>query len=119
MSRQTSTTKVVGKATGKVFTTAAVPAGQKLWLTYRAFLDVESNTGFDVLTAEITATGKPTIAVAASKASLGTWTLQKVDITALANSAGVQVKFNFDSIDCINNAGKGVFVDDVMVQAGP
>lgn len=115
--------KVAGTATSAAFTLAAAPAGLKAYVSYSVFLDTENGISFDLLKAEISDHGFATAAnlsVLTPKTALGSWATYKVDVTALA-AAGkpVQIRFWFDSVDCLGNSGKGVFVDDVRVEYGP
>ncbi|MSP92004.1 MAG: hypothetical protein EXR79_09435 [Myxococcales bacterium] len=113
--------KVAGTATSTPFAVGnSPPAGQKLYLRFQAFLDIEPCTAWDKLTVEVSDHGFATpanVSVAVSKASLGAWAKQQVAVTTVAGKPAVQVRFVFDSGDCAVNTGKGVFLDDVVVQA--
>jgi hypothetical protein len=111
--------KVAGTATSSTFATPAVPANQKLYLSFQAFQDVEASTSLDKLTVNVSDHGfgtAPNLSFAVSKAQLQAWTSQKFDLGAVAGKPSVQVQFAFTSVDSIGNGGKGVFVDDVLVR---
>ena len=112
--------KVAGTATSVTFATTAPPAGQKMYLRYKAFIETETDP-YDLVKIEVSDHGFGTpanLVFNVPKTSLGTWTTQAVDISALAGKT-LQIRFNFDSVDCVSNATKGVFIDDVLIQAGP
>jgi hypothetical protein len=112
--------KVTGTATSTAFVaTAPTEPAQKLYLTFRSYLNVETGTNFDVTTVSVVDTANPANKVTyklPKGTDLNKWVAQQVDISAL-HGKKVQVVFSFDSVDSIANAGyKGVFIDDVMVQ---
>ncbi|MBM4342626.1 MAG: hypothetical protein FJ100_04535 [Deltaproteobacteria bacterium] len=113
-------TKATGKATSPQFTVQAPPAGQKPWLLFQAHADIESLIGFDtvnVIINDIAAKSSKTFPLAKAN-FLNKWAPTKVDLSAYAGKA-ITVTFEFDSGDCQNNTGAGVFIDNVMVRAAP
>jgi len=110
-----SAKSVTGKATSGTFKTAKVAGTQKLVLRFKAYLGVESTLEFDVTTVTVKDTAQAKeIKTTIAKTALGSWTNQEIDITSLAGGS-LQIVFEFDSVDCVDNGGAGVFIDDVYV----
>jgi hypothetical protein len=68
-----------------------------------------STDGFATLAAKVQLENKP---------NLGKWFIETVDLSAFAGQK-FQVRFRFDSVDDVKNAGAGWFIEDVNVYAGP
>ena len=117
---QLGSQKVHGSATSAVFTaTAPADAGQKLYLDFKSYLGVETNTYYDVTTVNVKESGGlGSVTFKLPKgADLNKWVQQSVDISSLQGKK-VRIIFTFDSIDGAVNAGhEGPFIDDVMVRA--
>ena len=97
------------------------PAGQKLYLKFNAWFDTEASASLDTLTVQVSDHGYTTAAnlnTVVPKGVLKTWAPVSIDISSLAGKV-LQVRYLFESKDCVANTGAGVFVDDVTVQAGP
>jgi hypothetical protein len=112
--------KVSGAATSNTFT-ATTPADptQKLYLDFMSYLGVEANLNYDVTTVtakEVGGSGSVTLKLPKG-ADLNKWVQQSIDISSL-HGKSVQIIFSFDSVDgALNSAGKGPFIDDVIVRA--
>jgi hypothetical protein len=110
-----------------------VPKGAKLWLQFRAYVDVENEWGSDVLRValdsepwggcgavpayqvkECLTKGTP---ILKGQGQLAKWTTYSLNLTAPA--AKVWLRLSFDSVDSNSNTGKGVFIKDLVLHVAP
>lgn len=108
-----------GKVTGTATSAAAIvlPAGAKVHLGFWNYHDVEGSNSYDKRHVLVSADGFATTPVKlqldnATKPKQ--WTYVTVVLDALAGNS-VLVRFEFDSVDGLNNTGTGWFVDDLVV----
>ena len=94
--------------------------GAKAILGFQAYVDVqEFSTPFvDKFFVEVRDVGSPqsTIFTINKTAAVKKWTEFTFDVSAFQGK-NVKISFFFDSVDCINNAGAGVAVENVMIRA--
>jgi len=111
-------TKAHGKATSPVFTVQAPVAGQKAWLQFKAYADIETLAGYDVLRVQVRDIGanKTTDFAVDKTAIYKKWNDVAIDLSPW-HAKPVTVTFWFDSTDCGVNDTAGVFIDNVMVRA--
>ena len=85
-------------------------------LTFWLYMDTEGGS-FDNLIVNLTVNGAKSQAFNKSSSGFPTnqWKEVKIDLTAHAGKE-LQVELLFDTIDSIGNSGKGVFVDDLLIQ---
>jgi hypothetical protein len=98
-----------------------LPAGKSATLAFSTWLDVESTSDYDKLSVTVTPTGGTATTLwskgTATGVKMQAWQNWTVDLTAFAGKT-VAIKVSFDTVDQTENAGKGVFVDDVAVTRG-
>ena len=107
-----------GKVTGTATSAAiALPTGAKLHLGFWSYHDVESGNGYDKRSVLVSSDNFATTLVKVQLDN-GTnekaWTYVTIPLDALAGKS-VQIRFDFDSMDGVNNDGAGWFVDDLVV----
>ena len=108
--------RVQGAATSAVIT---VQSGAGATLSFLSYHDTESSQSYDKRFVEISDDGFVAhVAQVQLVNNTGNkaWTSQSVDLAAWLGKS-VRVRFRFDSVDGISNAGEGWFVDDVKIIA--
>jgi len=107
-----------GQANSGSATTPAfqLPAQQKAFLTFQLYMDTETSATFDVLQVEVE--GQVLWSKATLKVSdYRVWKQITVDLGGFAGKS-IQVVFQFDTKDDLNNQSEGVYIDDVMLLTG-
>lgn len=128
-------TSPAGVSWGAVSTPEAflAPAGMTLLVYFKAYLDVENTNDYDKLRVSLSAEPLSTCAtlpatqakqcltsgmsITKNPETKGKWATYYAYLKAPA--AKVWLVFSFDSVDTQDNAGKGVFIDDLAVHAAP
>jgi len=108
---------VAGSATSQPFVLTATAVGKKLFLNFQVYLGVENGVGTDIAVVQVADVASAAkIDYVVPKAALSQWFPVQVDVTSLAGKT-VRIAFSFTSVDCSQNNGVGVFVDDVLLQS--
>lgn len=110
-----------------------VPSGAKLWLQFKAYVDVENEGSYDIL--RVALDSEPWGGCSALPADqlkgcllkgdlvfktqdkMGKWVMYSLTLTAPA--AKVWLRLSFDSVDAQYNSGKGVFIKDLALHVAP
>jgi len=107
--------KVAGTAASKAINLSAAKSAVLQFFSYG---DVASDDGTDLRFVEVSADNFQTVLVTYQVdndfAQNKKWNLYKVDLAAAVGKS-VQIRFRFDSGNCLGNSGTGWFVDDVQV----
>ena len=113
---------VSGTATSKFQVDASKVGGSFLTLAFYSFHGVDSGAGTtDQRIVEVSTDGFNTIAKSlklSNTVGAGIWRLETVELNSLVGKV-FQIRFRFDSINGSANDGKGWFVDEANVYAGP
>jgi uncharacterized repeat protein (TIGR01451 family) len=112
-----------GLINGGIITSPAItlPPGVPMTLSFNYLMDVEPLTNFDQAFVEVsTNQGASYVVVASKGAGLtnltgGLWVSNSVPLTQFAGQT-ILLRFRFDTIDNIENATEGWYLDDIVIQ---
>lgn len=109
------TTAIKSAAVSPTFDASNLPVGSHLAIRFHSAGDWEA-APYDVLTVESSTDGGKNWNKLSTISPDGTlvWSLHSVDGTPLVGST-FQIRFNFVTSDCINNATSGGFIDDFAI----
>ncbi len=107
-------------AAGTVGPAIDVPAGvAEAQLVFQSWYDVEDYQNFDIRYVDFSVDGFKTVDSATlsnGAANAKSWKKVTLPVTKYAGKK-LQIRFRFESMDALNNAGAGWFVDDVQVRS--
>ncbi|MSQ82434.1 MAG: hypothetical protein EXR77_05875 [Myxococcales bacterium] len=109
-------THIIADGLGKFFVNASAYTGAKMTLAFYSWLDVQEPT-MDRCWVELSSDGFVT-KISQQLPSVKAWTLNAMDLTSMIGKK-FQIRFHFDTLDGIGNAGVGAFVDQITVYGGP
>ncbi len=90
-------------------------------LAFSSYNGVENSSSFDDRVVEVSTDGFATTALSTkldNSKHRDVWWLETIDLSQFKGKV-FQVRFRFDTKDTLNNTGKGWFVDNVAIYAGP
>lgn len=107
---------------GSLYTPAVtLPAGSAIRVSFRLWQDVEPLGGYDRLSLSViadTQAGSVKSLVWDRPSSFPDMMAQTVSLDLSGYSGRtVRLEFRFDSIDAVSNSGRGIYIDDVIVEA--
>jgi hypothetical protein len=99
----------------------APPAIAPVYMSFEAYLDIESNPAKDIFQVEITDVSSSKSSVIFDKTSPDV--SYKQCFTAVLDISGyagkeVTVSFKFNSVDSLNNSGQGIWIDNIKFYKG-
>lgn len=113
---------VGGQVHAQIFgPTVAIPQGVSLTLHFSLWLDTEELPGYDMLKVLVKQDGETAFAVWTSDEINGTTHGVFVPMSLVLDDLGgstVQIGFSFDSLDGLDNAYEGAYIDDLRISTG-
>ncbi len=109
-----------GASAGTMTTSSiALAADESALMTFNVWLDIETNPNFDLFEIRVITSANGEGVMVWNKSAVPnnqfqSWVPVKINLTSFAGQS-VQVVFDFNSLDTIQNSGEGIFIDDFVV----